>query len=107
MKFYLILHLLAVNYIQNVQWTRLSANHIQFNCTLACRTAISNCVVELNGTMNKSSITKEAYISWAVVDFYSLDAEQAFPFTVYAQDSSNNTLGEPINGNIPLVSLEL
>lgn len=86
----------------------MSANHIQFNCTLACRSAISSCVVELNGTVNTSSrVEKEGFGSWAVVDFYSLDADQAFPFMVYAQDNAKNTLGEPMNGNIPPVSFEL
>ena len=100
--------LLVVNYLHNVKWTRLSANHIQFNCTLACRSNIRSCVVELNETKNRSlNVTKTDFSTWAVVDFYSLDADQAFPFTVYAQDGGNNTVGEPINGIIPPVSLEL
>ena len=86
----------------------MSANHIRFNCTLACRSAINSCVVELNRTVNtSSSIIKEDFYSWGQVDFYSLDADQAFSFSVYAQDSRSNILGEHINGSIPPVSLEL
>ena len=96
-----------MNYIYSVRWTRLSANHIQFDCTLACRSIASNCVVELNGTVNtSSSITKEDFSSWAVVDFYSLDADQAFLFTAYTQDILKNILGEHINGSIPPVSMK-
>lgn len=108
LKFSTILHLLVVNYIHSVTWTRMSANHIRFNCTLACRSAVSICVVELNRTVNtSSSIVKGHFYSWGQVDFYSLDADQAFSFSVYAQDMRRNILGEHINGSIPPVSLEL
>ena len=108
LKFSTILHLLVVNYISSVTWTRMSANHIRFNCSLACRSAVSSCVVELNRTVNtSSSIMKGDFYTWGQVDFYSLDADQAFSFSVYAQDSRRNILGEHINGSIPPVSLEL
>ena len=108
LKFSIILHLLVVNYIYSVTWTRMSANHIRFNCSLACRSAVSSCVVELNRTVNtSSSIMKGDFYTWGLVDFYSLDADQAFSFSVYAQDSKKNILGEHINGSISPVSLEL
>lgn len=105
-KFYLIL-IIVVNYINDVKWTRLSKNHIQFNCTLACRSAVNGCVVEINGTMNRSTdIVKSWFNSWAIVDFYSLDDDQAFPYAVYAQDNERNILGERIHGNIQLVCIQ-
>ena len=86
----------------------MSANHIRFNCSLACRSAVNGCVVELNRTVNRSSsIMKGDFYTWGQVDFYSLDADQAFSFSVYAQDRLKNILGKRINGSIPPVSLEL
>ena len=94
----------VVNYIHDVKWTRISANHIQFNCTLACRSAIKRCVVELNTTKNMSVvINKEALSSWAIVDFFILDTHQSFTYTAFAEDSSENVLGQRINGNVPSV----
>ena len=94
----------VVNYVHDVKWTRISANHIQFNCTLACRSAIKYCVVELNTTKNMSVvINKEALSSWAIVDFFIPDTHQSFTYTAFAEDSSENVLGQRINGNVPSV----
>ena len=91
-----------VNYVHDVKWTRISTSHIQFNCTLACRSAINYCTVELNATISTSSdIHKRDFDSWAIVDFFLLDAHQAFTYTVYAQGHSDEVVGQPINGNIP------
>ena len=91
-----------MNYVHDVKWTRISTSHIQFNCTLACRAAINYCTVELNATQNTSSdISKRDFNSWAIVDFFLLDAYQAFTYTVYAQGSSDKVLGQRINGSIP------
>ena len=93
-----------MNYVHDVKWTRISANHIQFNCTLACRSAIKHCVVELNATKNISvDINKEDFSSWAIVDFFLLDAHQTFTYTIFAQGRSENVLGQRMNGNIPPV----
>ena len=91
-----------VDYVQDVTWKRLSANHIQFNCTLACRSAIKYCVVELNTTKNMSVV--EDFNSWTIVDFFIPDAHQSFAYTVFAQGSSEIILGQRVTGNIPPVS---
>ena len=99
-----------VNYVQHIEWRRISADHIQFNCTLACRSAIGACVVELNKTMytNRSLIvSKENFSSWAIVDFFSLDAYQPFTYMVSADDNAGRILGMHVHGNIPPVSTEL
>ena len=91
-----------MNYVHDVKWTRISTSHIQFNCTLACRSAINYCSVELNATKNSSlDINKRDFNSWAIVDFFLLDAHQAFTYTVYAEGASNKVLGQRIIGSIP------
>ena len=91
-----------MNYVHDVNWTRISTSHIQFNCTLACRSAINYCSVELNDTKNSSlDINGGDFNSWAIVDFFLLDAHQAFTYAVYAEGSLNKTLGQRINGSIP------
>ena len=92
-----------MNYVHDVKWTRISTSHIQFNCTLACRSAVTvnYCSVELNATKNSSlAINKSDFNSWAIVDFFLPDAYQAFTYAVYAEGSSNKILGQRINGII-------
>ena len=103
---YMTLNLIVVvNYVHDVKWIRISTNHIQFNCTLACRSPITHCVVELNTTKNISSeMNKEDFSSWAIVDFFLLDTHRPFTYTVFAQGRSENVLGQRVNGSIPLVS---
>lgn len=101
----LIYFIVVVNYVHDVKWRRISASHIQFNCTLACRSFIRACVVQLNGTTNTSSgITKNNFSSWAIVDFYSVNANKTFTYTAFAR-GNNNILGLIVNGSIPPVSI--
>lgn len=94
-----------VNYVQDVKWRRISANQIQFNCTLACRSSIGACVVQLNGTTYRTlNITKELFTTWAIVNTFAADAYQPFTYSVFAEDSSRNVLGKRVHGKIPPVS---
>ena len=100
-----------VNYLHGVKWRRISKNHIQFTCTLACRSATQNCVVHLNDTTNSysatnmSTVTKKNFSTSAKVDFFVTDANQAFTYMAFADNNAKKVLGRPVYGIIPSVSM--
>ena len=95
------LFLVVVNYVYSVTWKRISTNHVEFNCTLACRTSIQACEVHLNNkTSNVSTnLVKLEFSTWATVNFYSLDPRQNYVYEVFAR--TNNVNGLMVQGVLP------
>ena len=90
-----------MNYIYSVTWKRISPNHVEFNCTLACRTSIQACEVHLNNkTSNVSTnLVKLEFSTWATVNFYCLDPQQNYVYEVFARTINVN--GLTVHGVLP------
>ena len=91
----------VVNYIHSVTWKRISANRVQFNCTLACRTSIQACEVRLNNKTSNISkdLVKLEFSTWATVDFYFLDPHENYAYEAFAKTNSVN--GLMVQGVLP------
>jgi len=91
----------VVNYVHSVTWKRISANRVQFNCTLACRTSIQACEVRLNNKTSNISkdLVKLEFSTWATVDFYFLDPHEHYAYEAFAKTNSVN--GLMVQGVLP------